>query len=239
MIDDQNIEKRADFFEPSPENNRIYANQGNVPLINLMSNAAAVLDVGCGAGDNAKILFERNPNCKVFGITHSELEARIAGEVMEQCWVLDLEKFESLDVGGQFDTLIFSHVLEHLRDPSQILYKLCKYLKPGGEVLIAVPNVLSWRMRIKFLLGDFQYESAGVLDDTHLRFFTHFTADEYLLKKCSDLQLVSKTVTGSFPLWMLRRHIFPAKWCDWIDQWACQRWPNLFGSQILIKARKR
>ena len=106
-------------------------------------------------------------------------------------------------------------------------------------MLIAVPNVLSWRMRLQFLQGNFEYESTGVLDDTHLRFFTYFTADQYLLAKSPDLQVSTKTVSGSVPLWWLRRHILPQRWSERIDQWGCRHWPNLFGSQVLIKVMKR
>jgi 2-polyprenyl-3-methyl-5-hydroxy-6-metoxy-1,4-benzoquinol methylase len=60
-----------------------------------------------------------------------------------------------------FDTLIFSHVLEHVRNPAHVVANFCRLLTPGGDLLIAVPNVLFWKQRIRFFLGDFTYESAG------------------------------------------------------------------------------
>ena len=219
---------------------RIYANLGNRPLVEMLPTSARVLDVGCGAGDNARLIRTMNPNCEIYGITHSESEARLAKAWMNQCWSFDIEStLPPMLIEQRFDVLLFSHVLEHFRDPPSILNRYSGLLTTGGHVLIAVPNVLSWRMRLQFLLGRFEYESAGVLDDTHLRFFTYFTADRYLLAKSPALTLVSKSTTGSVPLWWLRRYLLPQSWCERIDQWGCHYWPNLFGGQILIKAIKQ
>ena len=159
---------------------------------------------------------------------------------MEQVWVFNIEsEFPTYLKDRHFDVLIFSHVLEHLREPDAVLAQFSQLLNPGGGVLIAVPNILSWRQRIRFLFGDFEYESAGVMDNTHLRFFTFLTADKYLLNKSLDLSLLSKEVTGSVPLWWLRRYFLPKAWSDTIDEWGCRHWPNLFGDQILIKAKKK
>lgn len=142
------------------------------------------------------------------------------------------------DGGDAYDTTLFSHVLEHLRDPASVLARFCELLAPGGTVIIAVPNVLSWRQRLEFLRGNFRYQAAGVMDDTHLRFFTYFTADEYLLAEAPHLDVVYKGVTGSVPLWLLRRYLLPQRWSERIDAWASRKWPNLFGTLVLIKARK-
>jgi hypothetical protein len=79
-------------------------------------------------------------------------------------------------------------------------------------------------------------QSEGVLDETHLRFFSYLTVDRYLLKKSPELELVLKDVTGSVPQWWLRQYFLPKKVCEFIDELGCRLWPNLFGSQILLKA---
>ncbi|MHB0866211.1 MAG: class I SAM-dependent methyltransferase [Thermoleophilia bacterium] len=167
-----------------PVLDRVYSNQGNIPLIGLLGKGCnRLLDIGCGAGDNAALVKSRS-DCEVFGITHSAAETELAKVQMTQCWVFDIvDKLSDDLVDQSFDVLIFSHVLEHLRDPAVTLARFSRLLRSGGQVLIAVPNVLSWRIRAQFLLGRFEYESAGVLDDTHLRFFTYVTADQYLLSK--------------------------------------------------------
>lgn len=220
---------------------RVYGGEVNVPLVDLLhGNCGRILDVGCGAGDNAALIKSRNSDCEVFGITHSATEATRAQAHMAKCWLADIEGDLPEDLGNQlFDVLVFSHVLEHLRRPDEILARFSRLLHRGGQVLIAVPNILSWRMRVQFLRGDFKYIPGGVLDDTHLRFFTYFTADQCLLAECSDLELIEKVVTGNIPLWWLRRHVFPKVWSEGLDRWGCRHWPNLIGHQILMRAVKR
>lgn len=196
-----------------------------------------MLDVGCGAGDNAKLLKTRHPNCEIFGITHSVAEADVAVRHMTNCWVLDIEAPIPAPVSiFRFDSIVFSHVLEHLRDPADVLTRFAELLDDDGSILIAVPNVLSWRMRWKFLRGRFEYQSSGTLDDTHLRFFTFQTAVKYLFSKSPALTVVSKSVTGNVPLWIFRRFLLPRSWCQKIDEFGCCHWPNLFGDQVLLRA---
>jgi 2-polyprenyl-3-methyl-5-hydroxy-6-metoxy-1,4-benzoquinol methylase len=223
---------------PVDDQNRVYKNNGNASVLALLNkDPNRVLDVGCGAGDNAHLLRSKYPGCEVHGVTHSPAEAEIAKKWMTACWVFNIESGIPKDLSAmRFDAVILSHVLEHLRDPATILSRFAKLLLPGGCVIVAVPNTLSWAMRWQFLRGDFEYKSEGVLDDTHLRFFTYRTADRYLLGNCKTLKLVSKSVTGSVPLWWLRRYLLPKRLSMSIDALGCRIWPNLFGDQVLIKA---
>jgi 2-polyprenyl-3-methyl-5-hydroxy-6-metoxy-1,4-benzoquinol methylase len=130
-----------------PVPDRVYSNQGNSPLISLLGkDCNRLLDIGCGAGDNAALIKSRYPESNVFGITHSAAEAELAKKYMTRCWVFDIEDKLTDDLAHQsFDVLIFSHVLEHLRDPAEVLSRLSRLLRRGGQVLIAFPNLLSWR----------------------------------------------------------------------------------------------
>ena len=220
---------------------RVYQNFGNPEVVDLLDRSVnRVLDVGCGAGDNAALLNSMLPHCEVFGITHSSAEADIARKYMVECWVGDIEN----EIPGQlrdlkFDAILFSHVLEHLRDPALVLTRFSPLLRKGGQVIIAVPNVLAARTRLRFLTGDFEYSPAGgVLDDTHLHFYTYFTADRYLLSGSPDLQLSRKVAAGHVPLPMLRGRLIPRSLGKRIDQWACRHWPNLFADQVVFAAVK-
>lgn len=220
------------------DHDRIYKNNGNASLLRLLNDdLSAVLDVGCGAGDNACLLRAKYPGCRIYGITQSAAEAEIAKKWMAACSVFDIESDLPEHLSAmRFDAIVFSHVLEHLRDPATVLRRFAKLLRPGGCAVIAVPNTLSWALRWQFVRGDFRYKSDGALDDTHLRFFTYLTADRYLLAKSPELKLVSKSVTGSVPQWWLRRYVLPETWSARIDALGCRMWPNLFGDQVLLKA---
>jgi SAM-dependent methyltransferase len=220
---------------------RVYSNHGNLPLIDLIGKGCnRLLDVGCGAGDNAGVVRSNYPECKLFGITHSPTEAAIAATHLKHCWVFDVESELPADLARQsFDVLIFSHVLEHLRDPAVVLARFSRLLRTGGKAIVAVPNVLFWRMRFEFLRGNFVYGPSGALDDTHLRFFTYLTADRYLMAQSDCLRLASKSVSGSMPLWWFRRWILSPGMREMIDRWGCRHWPNLFGDQVLLVAVKQ
>lgn len=219
---------------------RVYRNAGNPPLLDLLNgDEGLVLDVGCGAGDNAAELRRRCPRLRSHGITLSAAEATIAAEQMECCWVADLENGIPAEAQeNSYDAIIFSHVLEHLRHPAEIVAQASVLLRKGGVCVIAVPNVLAWAQRAKFLTGNFEYESAGVMDETHLRFFTYKTAPAYLLAKSPELTITHLSVTGSVPLWFLRRHVLPKRASAQLDRIGCRLFPNLFGSQVLIGAIK-
>jgi SAM-dependent methyltransferase len=220
---------------------RVYDNAANPALCALLGpGSRRVLDVGCGAGQNAAWLTEQHPGMTIVGITRSPAEAELARRYLERCWVLDLERELPAELAAErFDTILCSHVLEHLREPSLVLGRLARLLASGGRVLIAVPNVLGWRQRLAFLAGRFEYARDGVLDSTHLRFFTYDTADRYLLAETPELRLDEKLVTGNVPLWGLRRHVLPYAWSSRIDAFGCRVRPNLFGSEVLLKVSKR
>ncbi len=232
-------ERRARTSLPLTE--RVYTNEGNPPVVSQIDNRCRrILDIGCGAGDNAALLKSRIPECEIFGVTRSDAEAERARAYMTECWVDDIEEnVPDYLLRERFDCIIFSHVLEHLRDPAAVVARFSQLLNKGGSVAIAIPNVLYVGMRLEFLRGNFEYNpDGGILDDTHLHFYTCLTADRYLLAKSADLKLANKIVDGHIPMPGLRGRVIPRTWCKAIDRWGLRHWPNLFGYQIILKAVK-
>jgi len=192
--------------------------------------------VGCGAGDNAAIL--RSRGCVVDGITFSPDEAAVAGSLMRSCWVADLEAgFPPEALERRYDCVLLSHILEHLRHPEALVQQALGLLVDGGALLIAVPNVLNWRQRFEFVSGRFDYQESGVLDRKNLRFFTFESVIGLLFARAPEACIEYKSVSGSVPLWILRRHVLPAAISARIDAFGKRLVPGLFGSQILIRAR--
>lgn len=85
-------------------------------------------------------------------------------------------------VTGKFDVITFADVLEHLRDPNQALTRAKDYLKEDGFIIISLPNVANWRVRLSLLLGKFNYTKTGILDESHLRFYNLETAKNLIGK---------------------------------------------------------
>jgi len=151
--------------------------------------------VGCAAGSVAQYLGGQK-NCRVVGIERDPLLARKARAHCERVVVGDVESGNLLSkVKGAFGAIIFADVLEHLRSPEAVLAAAKTLLEPDGEVFVSVPNVANWRVRLRLLLGRFEYKDTGILDRTHLRFFTRHTAVK-LIHSCGYQVVGMKTTSG-------------------------------------------
>jgi len=211
---------------------RVYENSGNRPLLDLLSTQPGrILDCGCGAGANARLL-----SClgwKVTGITISPAEQCAAAPYCEEVYLADLELGLPPGLGSDYNAVLLSHVLEHLAHPEVLLRALRSVLAPSGVLGVALPNVLFYPNRLRFLLGKFEYTSSGIMDDTHLRFYTFNTGAELL--RSSAYRIVRAEADGAFPLWKLRGWL-PPSFVGRFNRGASAIWPGLFGLQSLYIA---
>lgn len=153
-------------IDPDAENN------SHAFTLDVVGYNKRVLEVGCATGYFTKALSDRG--CKVVGIEYDAEAAAIAEKWAERVVVGDLDAgtlWEELE-GEQFDAVTFGDVLEHLRDPLATLRAAAKRLKPSGIFAISVPNVAHGDVRMALLQGAFPYHQTGLLDRTHIRFFT-------------------------------------------------------------------
>jgi 2-polyprenyl-3-methyl-5-hydroxy-6-metoxy-1,4-benzoquinol methylase len=151
---------------------------------------AEVLEIGTATGYLSSEMVARG--CAVTGIEQDPQMAELARPHCRELIVGDIETMELTSL-GQFDAIIFGDVLEHLRDPRGVLEKMSGLLKPGGKILISLPNVANIWVRLNLLFGRFNYSRVGILDESHLRFFTLKTAKQ--LATDSGLDVVSTSVT--------------------------------------------
>lgn len=139
-------------------------------------NKLSVLDIGCGSGALSEALQKRG--YEVWGIEENVQAAKKAQKRITKVLNTDLHNISEIKTdikGKQFDYLVFSDVLEHIYDPYLIIRQYSQFLKKGGTLLVSVPNAVVWTNRIKFLFGFFNYTDTGVMDRTHIRFFTFKT----------------------------------------------------------------
>ena len=215
------------------DNGLIYKNDGNTKLLAMLPpSPGRILDVGCGAGDNAALLAGRG--WQVTGVTIDPREREVALPFCEDIHLGNLEEGLPDAVTGTFDVVLMSHVLEHLAQPSHLLADIRERLAANGVIAVALPNVLHYSQRFRFLLGDFVYSDTGILDRTHLRFFTYSTGRNLLEEH--GFRVVDSVPDGSLPLWRLRP-LIPADKLERINRWACERKPDLLAYQSLFLAR--
>ena len=153
----------------------------NRALTEAIGRPARVLDVGCGVGLNGAWAKRRGAH-----VTGIELDGEAAAQArsrLDAVLQIDLESEAALAEAlgdATFDLMLFGDVLEHLPRPLEVLGSLSRYLADGGHVIVSLPNVAAWPVRLGLLGGRFRYRPSGILDETHLRFFTLESATRLL-----------------------------------------------------------
>lgn len=130
-----------------------------------------VLEVGCACGGTLLGIKNVYKNSRLYGIELNKYSAEIASLIAEMVEA-DVEK-DSLPYPEEyFDYVIFADVLEHMSDPWAALKNIRRHLKPEGKILMSLPNNMHYSVISKLIMGTWEYEESGILDKTHLRFFT-------------------------------------------------------------------
>ncbi|AEG45126.1 bifunctional 2-polyprenyl-6-hydroxyphenol methylase/3-demethylubiquinol 3-O-methyltransferase UbiG [Isoptericola variabilis] len=154
--------------------------------VEMVGEGKTVLDVGCASGYLADALNERG--CTVSGVERDPAAAETARPKLASLVVGDVEELDFAEAfeGATFDRIVFGDVLEHLVDPARVLRSALDVLADDGEVIISVPNVTHGSLRLALLSGRWRYTDEGLLDRTHVRFFTWSS----LVELVSDAGLV-------------------------------------------------
>jgi len=172
--------------------------------------ARFVLDVGCGCGAFGRSLKERGVE-RVDGIDIYGPACEEARNVLDDVICGDIEVLDLPYGLGQYDCIVFADVLEHLREPGAVLCRMRDYIAPNGVVIASIPNVRFCYVVRSLVHGRWKYEDAGILDRTHLRFFTAtdmallFCEAGYRVTQLAPLsvmapELVPRNTDGGFTL---------------------------------------
>jgi SAM-dependent methyltransferase len=132
-----------------------------------------LLDVGCGTGDLGAAFRQLNPRARLLGIDSDPTAAETAAQRFDQIAVVDVEHDPMpFALDRPLDCIVYSDVLEHLQDPWSVVRRHAEVLSDDGTMLICVPNMEHWSFAERLLRGTWKYEPTGLLDETHLRWFT-------------------------------------------------------------------
>lgn len=202
----------------------------------MVPRGARVLDVGCGTGVLTRMIMDLR-EAEVVGVEPDSNRAAVAARrgVDVRVGILDRDLGARL---GRFDVIVFADVLEHLPDPAEVLALASELLQPGGTIVASVPNVAHVSVRIDLARGRFRYEPYGIMDATHLRWFT--AENVQLLFESVGFRIRERRVTAGLSLgfYTARRPM------RWLPQGLRERFvrkairivPNLFGCQHVVIA---
>jgi 2-polyprenyl-3-methyl-5-hydroxy-6-metoxy-1,4-benzoquinol methylase len=242
-----------------------YIERPNAVLVELFARHVAeahaaprVLDVGAGAGANARALRALSPRAH---LTAVEPNARAAALLRKACDVVHEAELSSYLAGpeaGEFDAVVLSDVVEHVVNPVEFLSALVT--RPGlknAVFLLSVPNYAVWYNRLLTLAGRFEYAESGLFDRTHLRFFTRSSIARLL--EHTGLRVVEQAATPSLAQslapWLRTRFARAVaagdhlalegsrlygtytRFIEPFEARLCQLWPELLGFQIVSAAR--
>lgn len=206
----------------------------------FVPDGSRVLDVGCGFGQIASRLRQRR--CRITGVEPDPARRAAAAEFCERVTDGLAEGLADLSLEpASYDAILFADVLEHLVDPWTVLRDVQQFLKPGGRIVISIPNLANFGVRLNLLKGEFRYQDFGIYDRTHLRFFTRATADE--LVQSAGLRVVQRGYTSNLTETSIYRRTLGRlsslhRTAQKVDYWLTYRKPELFAVQFILACQR-
>jgi 2-polyprenyl-3-methyl-5-hydroxy-6-metoxy-1,4-benzoquinol methylase len=224
----------ADYYAERTSTYEVFYNHFLLGTIqSVLQPTDAVLDVGCSAGGLFHHL--QHPGRKV-GIEISPVAADAARLVADEVHVGDVSEIAQRLEPASFDVIICGDVLEHLTDSGTTLGQLTKLLKPSGHLIVCLPNVANWLIRLQLLRGRWDYADWGILDEGHLRFFTMKSTRELLEAQ----GLVVTRMRGTHAVWLQTPRLaalLRPKLAYVLMAGLAKLRPSLFGFQFIAVAR--
>lgn len=163
-----------------------------------------ILEVGCGEGRLGRALRERG--AQVWGVERNPDAARHAAQLLDHVLCGDVESIEIQPPPGGFDCIVYADVLEHLVDPWALLARQRTLLRPGGLVVASIPNIRYYITLWDLLVhGRWEYVDAGILDRTHLRFFTRTSIEAMFQQAGLSIVRVRRNIVARRDKRMLNR----------------------------------
>lgn len=173
-----------------------YQQHFNPQLLEVLAHPPGVLlDVGCSSGNLGAHIKRIHPACRTIGIEPNRATSEIAAQRLDQVLCGKFEDFTLLDEGiahGSVDTVVMADVLEHMYDPWHVMVKLKPYLSANAQIILSIPNTRHLGLMRNLLDGGmWTYAERGLLDITHIRFFTLKEIANFLAQTGYRLEFVN------------------------------------------------
>jgi 2-polyprenyl-3-methyl-5-hydroxy-6-metoxy-1,4-benzoquinol methylase len=192
-------------------------------LLSQVAPGSVVLELGPASGYMTRVLAANG--CLVDAIEINPHDATKAAPYCRKMIVGSIEAPENFaELPGPYDVILMADVLEHLRCPESVLPHVRERLAPNGVALASLPNIAFWKMRLALLRGRFEYTDTGLLDRTHLRFFTLKTATAMFT--AAGFRVLKVAVPP---------HTIPRM--ERLKQWVMETWPALFSFNFVFHLR--
>lgn len=194
----------------------------NDVIYRIIRPGTKVLDLGCGNGVLGESL-RKNKKCYVCGL---EFDAKLAEQARSRLDTViceDINNLDKLSFNNKFDYVVCADILEHIIDPMPILRCIKGLLDQDGYLLVSIPNIANWDIRLRLLAGRFEYKPLTITDPGHMRFYTKSTAKRLL-------EDAGYTVMDILPKNSAYKR-------DFLMRWLGRLWGNMFAYQFIFVAK--
>ena len=193
-----------------------------------------LLDVGCARGHLSAVLASQG--WRVTGIEYDAEDAAVARDKGIDVIVGTAEDAMGT-MNEKFDVIVFADVLEHFVHPEDVLSQARALLVPGGRIVISIPNVAHFSVRLQLLLGSFTYTDRGILDRTHLHFYTKKTLKKMIVGAGLDTIYLGATPAPVEEVFPVLRKIAPFRMLLELNALIARTWKSAFAYQYIAVAK--
>lgn len=224
--------KYARSDEPAYVTKRSPHSSHNIIARQIRGRDLRILDVGCAAGTIADMV--TNAATEIVGIDIDDVPGR--SPKITRFLQQDLEQGFDPTALGRFDYILLADVLEHLRNARSVLEKCRAALKPGGQVIVCVPNIAHWSVRFALLFGRFNYRPRGIMDATHVHFYTKSAIRKLLAETGYRVQRFTPTPVPLPDLFPQMARSILLRVPHFFDRILARLWPGMFAYQFVLAA---
>lgn len=209
-------------------------------LLKLITRGESVLEVGCATGYMSQALLDKG--CTIEAIEIDPFLASQAHKKGIRVYTGDATYvLKKMEKGKKYDVILFADVLEHMADPHACLAQSLNHLKKNGRIIVSLPNIANIAVRLNLLSGNFDYQEWGIMDKTHLKFFTRDSFNRLV----SSLSLKIKyfdAVAGLDQLLLYRITLAPivfrVKLLRQLEYQITKKFPTLLALQFIYVLKK-